>query len=139
MVLLGSLGPLLKVVGLLLRDLEPSLWTLGSHLDTLILVLGRSWVALGALLDHFWVAPGSLSGALGSSRGALGSLSGRPGAIQNRSKNKSENRIEMESDPEGPKPLKPYACQCFRGTGTSAALTHLRCGQPKDLLKQLLT
>ena len=73
MVLLGSLGPLLQVVGLLLRDLEPSLWTLGSHLDILILVLGRSWVALGVsgsllvTLEGSWFA---LRGPLGCLGGA---------------------------------------------------------------------
>ena len=50
--------------------------------------LGRSWDALGAVLDRLgssWVALGALLAFLGRSWGGLGSLLGRPGAVLERS------------------------------------------------------
>ena len=82
--------------------------TAGGSLPT-----GWSWGGLGVLLG--------VLGGLGRSWGGLGApweapgwLLGCPGAIQNRSKNRSETCFENRPNRDGKKWPKHYACRCFR-------------------------
>ena len=72
---------------------------------------------LGAVLRDLGVILGGLGPVLGvlvASWGGLGGLLGPLGAIQNRSKHRSENRSEIEPDRDGKKMLWSYACSDFR-------------------------